>query len=526
MGIENKTVGVIGRLQNNTRSGGCGCVATGCAIVMLLFFVMCIGSYFVTMHTSLPLALIESALESDGNIEVEGLRGSISTGFEIDSLKFESDECDEWNELRDIRFSYNGFFNLLRTKRLLIYEASVGSATIYARIDGENDIELGDAFNGEDIAREIAEEWADMQNEFSDNDAEDLRELRIDLVSAKNVAIVDPDSGTRLEFNKVEFKNYQVLDGQITRIGDLEIISDQIDLKSGKSERYADESIAWNFIGNVKPSAHHTIIKDISFDIDFAIVSTDEIQLHVNLFDESVEIDEPYGALRKIALNDFSHGDYFELHSDLLPSHWQVNMTIVSSEPEIEQEQEPVQNDAAVDQPEPDEIAEDESATEEPETPEQESASEEADQDDAESDENDSIVNESRNFAINQRATKKNYSIEIDPGSSFLLGEARFEIETQQVSLGSDEQMEPPLVVARAELDGKTIMAHLTLKRSSPWFEIALQSDGEEPNDLWSRLFFQNDYKDLDDEQQLEVDKAIQGTISLPDFDDIEPVDF
>ena len=514
-----KTAGAIDTLQRTThRGGGCGCFATGCGIVALLFMTMCVGSYIVTMHSSIPLALIKAALEEDGNVQVEGLRGSISSGFEIDTLRFQSEEeFEEWNELRDIKFTYNGFVNLLRTRRILIEEASIGSATIYANIDGDEDDASFD-FDAEAFAREFAKEWSELQDELQKNSSNDLKELRIDLISAQDIVVIDPRTEKRLEFQKAEFRGYHMLDGRIRNIGNLQVVSDQIDLKTSKSLRFPEERFARAIAGTLKPAAYPNIIRDLPFELDFAMIDGQDFQLHAVLCDGQVVIDEPQGNQRQIRLQDFSHGQYFKMSSPLVPAHWNVQLTIETEEYEVAVAASP--ESEVRDQ---DDLSENVLPDEELPAVEGSSSAEQAS----------SPARESKPPAPTQprpprKRTRHKHTLVIEPGSSFVVGETTFQIETTRAVLGPEkDQREPPVIVAVGELGEQRVQARLRLRQTAPWYAIELQAEGIDSRDVWSRLCFDRDYEALDADQQAQVDQAVHPAAkSWPEQEDPVPVDF
>jgi hypothetical protein len=517
--------------------GGCGCFAAGCGFVGLLLVTVCVGSFFVAMHTSLPLAWIEAALEEDGDVQIEGLRGSISSGIEIDSLKFRSDPpAEEWNELRDLRFSWNGFFNFVSTKRLLISEASVGGATIYAELEDEG--VAGDVdFDGASIAEEIAEEWNDLQNEFRDNDSDELRELRIDLLSARNVVIVDPLSGRKMEFEKVEFRNYQMLRGRIRRLGDLEIRSNQLDLVSDKSERFSGESAAWQLTGQIKPPIHEALITEMPFEVDFAIAGDNEYRLHVQLCDGQVVIDEPYGDTRQFRLQDFSPASYFRMPGELVPSGWHASFRVTRREFEVPAPLETAANEDGrpVDQAEPSDTpppGTDAPPTEPPpaepppappappaETPPEEAAGQTSPAEQGQAQGGEPEVG-GRTQETPQPPTRKprmvrktTWTITLEPDASFMLGDTRFQVQPGQMVLGPEpDQRQPEFLMATAEVDGNPVTARIRLSGRPPWYTVQLDGGKMPVRDLWSRLFFGTDYEALDADQKLEVERSMALT--------------
>jgi len=486
MNLEQKAAGTIDSLQRTSGGGGCGIVGIGCGIVVALFLTLCISLYFVGMHSSLPLALMERAIEADGKVKVEGLKGSISSGFEMEEMKFQSDENDQWNEVRDVRFKFNGFWDVMRSKRLIINEASVGGATIYTSIDEDGQLQISPNIDGQEIAEELTEEWQGARDDFRDDDLDELKELRIDLLSARNVTLIDHTTGTRLEFNRVEFRDFQMLHGKMTRMGDLQIISDHLDLKSDHSARYPDEPAAWNVKGVIKPTVHKALIGEMPFDVDVAIPFDrpgENMRAHCRLFHGQVELDEPYGDERSIKLADFSPSQYFDSDGRLVPDHWNVQMQLRRAQPES-------QTEAA---------------------------------------KRETKGNESANPA---GKPARAFSIAIQPGGSFQLGESRFEIQTTRVIYSGGSQipatMQPQAIKATADLpDIGAVTAEIRLNANAPWYSIQLKSKDLEPNDLWAQLFYGKDYSQLDTDQQIAVNKTVSAGVPGTNLEsDYDPVEF
>ena len=78
--------------------------------MVLLFIGLCGAGYYGLMHSSMPLAWFERAIEESGDVEIEGLEGNISSGAEMKKLRFRDNNIidkatgkSQWSELRDIK---------------------------------------------------------------------------------------------------------------------------------------------------------------------------------------------------------------------------------------------------------------------------------------------------------------------------------------------------------------------------------------------------------------------------------------
>lgn len=494
MGLGQKASNTVGSLQQTTQqSGGCGCFAMGCGITVALLFVMCVSSYFVAMHSSLPLSLLESALEAEGDVEVEGLSGSVSSGFEIESLKFKSGYKDRWNELRQVKFSYNGIFDLARSQRMIIEEASVASATIYSPITSD--------WNAAESIDEVNDELSDLDMDIETNNENELKEFRIDKLVAKNIRIIDPNNDDELNFRLIQFGDFQFKDGQVAKLGQLEIDSDQLDLHTEPSKRLSQHKVAWNIIGDVKTKIHDAVIADIPFEIDFAIRKDQTMLAYVNLFEKQLVIDDLWGDTSKYQLTDFNPQEYLDMQTTLAPSDINIGWSITSEKVRVAKES--VTQESTTQGGDQPADVDDESADEIP-------AVEKTDEE-----------QESQTIFVNVT----HYRVNFQPEGQFVLGQTVFQLQTDELVFGTDEST-TNRVEAVGQLNETRIDAAIFLDSTAPWIVVELTSAGMETSDIWSQLFFGQDYQTLDEERQQQVDTALEKYSPQPNFDAVEPVDF
>ena len=88
---------------------GMGCVAKGligCAVFAVVGIVggIAIG-YYVILHTAVPAKIAAWALNKDPDIQIEGITGSLSKGFGVETIRY-TDEEGNTNALDDIRLHY------------------------------------------------------------------------------------------------------------------------------------------------------------------------------------------------------------------------------------------------------------------------------------------------------------------------------------------------------------------------------------------------------------------------------------
>jgi hypothetical protein len=443
---------------------GCGCMLRGCGIVFLLLLLICAGSFYGLMHTSLPLTMIKRGLEEDGQIKIQGLTGSISEGFEIDKLEFPS-YGGKWSELRGVKFRFNGIYDLARNQRFIIENASVDSGTIYAELEESEDF---DPDINADWAEGVAEGINDINQEFEDEDVQELQEIRIDMMSVDNLTIINPDTELSLEIQHTEFKDFQILDGQVSNLGRINVKSDHLDLDTAPSERFAgDSKLSWRLDGRLKSALHDKLLDDIPFQVDLVIREKNQVESYLEILGGQVTISNSSDGDRIVELVDFSPANYIQPETPLSASHWHIKSTTFKRPKPISQEH---------------------------------SVSTESSEDESP----DSSM-------VDQRIRHKSQRHQIALGSSFFLGNTRFEIETTDLD-------SPTLsFIGKGDYQG-AITAHVTWFDKSPFTLIQLESDdGRESKELWAQLFFEKEFDSLSDEEQAQVTDTLKIAVDHKD---------
>lgn len=215
-----------------------GCLAILAVTSLVLCAGLCGGGYYAIFHSSLPLATIEDMLEGTGEIQMEGLTGSISKGFHIDTLKFRTDG-EHWSELSQVDFEFNGVRDLAQNERLVIDKFTVGSGVVYyqpSTAEYAPGTEEAAEQEGSEMSSEGTEETPSPgePEEPSSSDVAPMpefdtgtgeapfRELRIGLAEVKNLRVIDPQTGAESQVKRVSFKSFQMLQGEVKEIGELD----------------------------------------------------------------------------------------------------------------------------------------------------------------------------------------------------------------------------------------------------------------------------------------------------------------
>jgi hypothetical protein len=299
---------------------GCwlGCFGIGCLVIIVGFVALLVGGWYGFMHTSMPLKWIEQGLEQDGKVKIEGMTGSIAKGVHIDQLQFLTVDDEHWSELRGIKFDYNGVMDMSRSGRFVVERMSVDSGTIYADIEGPDDM----FFRPGDV---------DTLDEFRDSD---VQEMRIDLVEVKNLKLINLDTDYSIEIENASLKSFRANGTEgIEDFGELTIQSNMLEAKTVPSPRWPDRPNAKRIEGVLRAKIGPQLKQDIDFTYDLAFAPKDSRQA-VSLFQGHWTQSFAKDA-RSLHLDDYSPGDFFA-SSQIQPSHFQLQASRVPREPDSE----------------------------------------------------------------------------------------------------------------------------------------------------------------------------------------------
>ena len=290
-------------------------------ISAITLFFLCVGccgfGYYAVFYTALPLSYIERILEESGDVEIEGLAGSLTSGFSVKQWRWR-DEDGNWSSMNDVEFRWNGIYELANEKRFVIEKFTVGSAEIYyqpsdgstprARKSDHQDLEDGE--DGEMPDRSI-------------RGTPPLREFRIDEFRLSNMTFINTDTKIRFGINEISVDSFQMLDEQMTELGDVTIESDFIEFHSEHSGRFRDtppRSVQRKFTGVVRSGIDKRLTKDFKYEVDVCFAK-DGLLFDAALFDGKVKYSGNPDGEMSVQCKDFSPAEYLTLENTILPKN-------------------------------------------------------------------------------------------------------------------------------------------------------------------------------------------------------------
>ncbi|MDG2014537.1 MAG: hypothetical protein P8J33_13600 [Pirellulaceae bacterium] len=218
-----------------TSSKGRNLACFGClGAAVLLGLISVSFSYYAILYTSLPLKMVERLIESAPGVKIHELSGTLSSGFHIKEITYQSDSLDELSKIEDVEFRFNGIGNLFsEDRRLIIEEFSVASGTFYFRSKDDQTPEKKKANQNKEEHAEKSDESNRVKN------TDDLfKEIRIDLVEFSKIKWINVDTQKTSQLKDAKMSDFHYLDGKVKEVGKYSIDGLTIELENFEMQNF------------------------------------------------------------------------------------------------------------------------------------------------------------------------------------------------------------------------------------------------------------------------------------------------
>ncbi len=309
----------------------CGCFAIGCGAVLILVIVGCGSLWYVIMNTAIPLRFIADEIQKGGNFQVEGLKGSFTSGIEADAVRFRPDkrETTEWSELSNLKVRYRfNWIGIWGNSDFVIEEISVDGGKLYGRLDSNLHDEPLDLFG-------ILGPLQDTMDEIArSGDPQAPGGLQVKRIRFANVTFIDPQTETEFHIDEIRVDGLAVKGDQLTELGDITVRVDGLDITTERSTRDGARIGDKRFAGKVQQGFARRAKQDFAFTID---VSTRGKQLDyfADWFGSRVIIDawQTSGTFH-MHVDNFSPDEFFLFdRQGAIPRNIRLNLTASSRRP-------------------------------------------------------------------------------------------------------------------------------------------------------------------------------------------------
>lgn len=299
-----------------------GCAAIGCGSIVLMAIVACGVGYWGLFYSSYPLKMLESSIEESGDVEIEGMTGNISTGVEIEKLRFRENPNEEnWSELNGVEVKYRSVGSMLNKSGFVVEKINIDSARFMVHLD--EDFEVSSDLDFTEFVREIASA-GDGEFDF------DMQrgEIEVKQVWLKNIVLADPDNGRELRIDEVRFDGMRVVDGELKHLGDVTVRADLLEIDSSPSDKYPDRPINRKFDVRLKKEATPVLVQDLPLQVDFGYRNAKQTTASVSAFGGQILFEPPDGGEQiYLKFAKFTPADFLDAgRFGIMPSEVQLSL--------------------------------------------------------------------------------------------------------------------------------------------------------------------------------------------------------
>ena len=264
-------------------------------IFLLLSSLMMGFIYYTLSSTSIPYDAIVHVLNGKEGILIEGVRGSLRTGIELDKVKLEDNETGARFYLKNFKASYDNFKAVGEKKVFLIKNISLDQLEIIGNESTETKSEV---------------EYRDESSQSSgQEEGTENVELRVENISIKNVTLKKNRNSDGLKVDLFIIKNL-VLNSDGLIVDEINLISSHLDM-SGRSFVNSLGETQLDLAGLVKSQLIEGLLKDFSFKVRSTYKSK-ELKVKLTSFNDALLINLSNDKLGKIELKKLSLGELFK----------------------------------------------------------------------------------------------------------------------------------------------------------------------------------------------------------------------
>ncbi len=283
---------------------------------------LAIIGYFVLMHTAVPLKLVASGLNQDKNLKIEGIGGSISKGFTIESLRY-TDVSGNRSVLEGIALQWGDIGRMTSNRELVIEKIGLRRAHIYV--------------DTSEKSTETTSTHTSSTSSTSTSSAEKLNLFEIKNVDVREVVVESTSGDFKLDLDQILMKGFRIKDNALD-LASLSVGSNFIDLnlEDASTVTIAGNQVPFTrrIVGVLKPETHKSIIQKIDFTVEIGAIAGQMVS-RARGFNGAVEaVNLGPGGPDSITFKDFTPADYFSPEFSGPVS--KLSMTIQDSGPTAE----------------------------------------------------------------------------------------------------------------------------------------------------------------------------------------------
>jgi hypothetical protein len=281
--------------MSENESGGClKWFIAGMIVFLVSVLVLIFGGYYVIFHTAWPVEKIVNAMTADSDVEIEGIEGSISSGFSVEKIRF-PDAKGNINEIDDIAFKYGSEEDVF-----VINDIHVARAHFFV----------------DDLLKESDEDGAGSSgttttgnNGMGPQNSEPLN-IIVKKVDIGDITIEDRNTGAKVEIDKIYLDGFEILNDDV-KLGTLTIKSDYCDISVKPLDSSLEMATEHVIQGIIKTGINEYVVKDIDISGKCIVENKESYSVDLKMFDGKClfNMKQP-GKVVILNINDFSPNEY------------------------------------------------------------------------------------------------------------------------------------------------------------------------------------------------------------------------
>lgn len=248
--------------SSSSRGWFFGCF--GCATILIgVPLLLILAGYFILFHTSVPFQMVAGEnFDFNGNpVEINGVSGSISSGFEIEEVVVHGEDQD--SRIEGLTLHYNGIWDTVSNERIVIEELSADKAEFHVGNDFFSFVNSGDSEDHSDF------DYDDVEFDSDGGDMSGLFELKE--LNFKNTTLRSDDGHIDIDIPLIRIAGLKI-EGDDFDLQELEIQSNCLNMQLVDATPDSLDGIELPFkrkiIGNVLPQIHASVKSPIDFSVE------------------------------------------------------------------------------------------------------------------------------------------------------------------------------------------------------------------------------------------------------------------
>lgn len=255
-----------------------------------------IGLVYTISSTAIPLKALAGFVNTFDGITIEGVDGSITSGFKASKVSFNKLENSADFLLENLIVEYTLKEMMGTKKRLHIKNINLDKLVIIGSNSSED----------KDHSEYKENRESDKKDNLSNNDLD----LLIDRVSIKNVLLKEHSKSKGFTLKLLTLKNLKLIDGSFN-LDKIELVSSLINL-SGYSKSIGGGNSKMQMNGTISSDAIDKLITDLPFEVIIDFEGFSKKSISVSAYSGKMTLDLYSDKVGSLVFNDMSFADSFQ----------------------------------------------------------------------------------------------------------------------------------------------------------------------------------------------------------------------